>query len=168
MPMKRIVLLLSLTAQSLVSVFAGSKTATNPPSECKAEDASCSCEKQDEVGADCIKVNLDMGTTTPWTGSRRCSLKVFADSQSPLVFTPESLYAVCGYTLKRIGNRLLADRTMPREVVFSHPNGEPVHFVFADGKKGYADVKSDAESLFREGANEFIRRCASKTLEELQ
>ena len=132
--MKRIVLLLSLTAQSLVSVFAGSKTATNPPSECKAEDASCSCEKQDEVADDCIKVNLDMGTTTPWTGSRRCSLKVFADSQSPLVFTPESLYAVCGYTFKRIGNRLLADRTTPREVVFSHPNGEPVHFVFADGE----------------------------------
>ena len=115
MPMKRIVLLLSLTAQSLVPVFAGSKTATNPPSECKAEDASCSCEKQDDVADDCIKVNLDMGTTTPWTGSRRCSLKVFAD-----------------------------------------------------GEKGYAEVNPDAERLSREGANEFIRRCVSKTLEELR
>lgn len=36
------------------------------------------------------------------------------------------------------------------------------------GEKGYAEVKSAAERLFREGANEFIRRCASKTLEELQ
>ena len=56
-----------------------------------------------------------MGTTTPWTGSRRCSLKVFAD-----------------------------------------------------GEKGYAEVNPDAERLSREGANEFIRRCALKTLEELQ
>ena len=36
------------------------------------------------------------------------------------------------------------------------------------GEKDYAEVKPDAERLSREGVNEFVRRCASKTLEELR
>ena len=55
-----------------------------------------------------------MGATTPWTGSAKCALKVFADDQSPQVFTPESLFAVCGYAFKRVGTRLLLDGAMFR------------------------------------------------------
>ena len=113
--------------------LAGSRTQTNPPSECKAPDSECECDTED-VDDGCIKVRIDMGATTPWTGSRKCALKVFADDQSPMVFTPESLYAVFGYTFKRIGNKLLSDRATPKEVVFSHPDGESVRFVFADGE----------------------------------
>ena len=114
-------------------VHAGTNLQANPPSECKASDSECQCETG-EVGSGCIKVSLGMGATTPWTDSRKCALKVFADDQSPLVFTPESLHAVFGYTFKRIGNRLLPDKKTPKEVVFSHPDGESVHFVFAAGE----------------------------------
>ena len=116
------------------AVTAGSKVQTNPPSECKTPDGECPCNTGGEVGANCIKVNIDMGATTPWTGYQKCALKVFADDQSPLVFTPESLHAVFGYTFKRIGNRLLPDKRTPKEVVFSHPDGESVRFVFAEGE----------------------------------
>lgn len=116
------------------SAFAGGSTQTNPPSACKANDSTCECETGKEASDGCIKANLDMGRTTPWTGSRPCALKVFADDQSPMVFTPESLFAVCGYAFKRIGNRLLPDRETPKDVVLSHPGGEAVTFVFAEGE----------------------------------
>ena len=121
----------------------------NPPSECKAPDSGCGCsddeEGDDEQGASsegsegvedvCIKVNLPLGRTTPWTGSMRCRLKVFADNDSPDVFTPDSLYAsIGGYTFKRVGSKVLSDGATPAEVVLSHPNGEPIRFVFADGE----------------------------------
>ncbi|MGN0855508.1 MAG: hypothetical protein ACI4R9_08320 [Kiritimatiellia bacterium] len=37
-----------------------------------------------------------------------------------------------GYTFKRLGNAVLSDGITPKEVVFSHPNGETIHFVFKD------------------------------------
>ena len=122
----------------------------NLPPECKAANPDCGCsddakegddaqgatsEGGEDVGADCIKVNLSLGRTTPWTGAMRCRLKVFADDSSPDVFTPDSLYAsVGGYTFKRVGNKVLSDGATPAEVVLSHPNGEPVRFVFAEGE----------------------------------
>ena len=112
---------------------AGTVVQKNPPSACKVSDSECQCETG-EVGSDCVKVSVDMGATTPWTDSRKCALKVFADDQSPQVFTPESLHAVLGYTFKRIGNRLLPDKTTPKEVVFSHPDGVSVRFVFEEGE----------------------------------
>ena len=115
--------------------FAAAQTRTNPPSECQTNSTDCPCNSEEEASDDCIKANLDMGRTTPWTGSRPCSLKVFADDQSPMVFTPESLFAVAGgYTFKRIGNRLLPDGATPRDVVLSHPNGESVTFAFNAGE----------------------------------
>ena len=74
-----------------------------------------------------------MGATTPQTGGQACALKVFADDQSPRIFTPEALSAVLGCTFRRVGNEVLSDGATPKEVVFSRPNGEPLRFVFADG-----------------------------------
>ena len=115
------------------SLFGGGKLKTNPPGcDPTQEDCGCSC---DQVSADCIKVNIGLGETTPWTGSLGCSLKIFADDDSPSVFTPESLHAVLGgYTFKRLGQKTMADGVTPAEVVLSHPNGEAVHFVFANGE----------------------------------
>ena len=79
-------------------------------------------------------VTLGMGRSTPWTGSQPLALKVFADDSSPMVFTPDSLYPIMGYTFKRLGNAVLSDGVTAAEVVFSHPNGEPVHFVFKEGE----------------------------------
>ena len=51
-----------------------------------------------------------------------------------MLFTPDSLYAIAGYTFKRIGNAVMEDGETPKEVVFSHPNGESVKFVFNEGE----------------------------------
>ena len=99
---------------ALASSFAGGTALRNPPSECKAADSACGCATGEGVSDGCVKASLDMGATTPWTGSARCALKVFADDQSPQVFTPESLFAVCGYAFKRVGTRLLPDGAMFR------------------------------------------------------
>ena len=125
-------LLFSVFASS--SLFAGGTVRTNPPSECSAPNTKCDCP-QEGVSANCIKVNIGLGETTPWTGSLGCSLKIFADDDSPSVFTPESLHAVLGgYTFKRLGQKTMSDGVTPAEVVLSHPNGEAVHFVFANGE----------------------------------
>ena len=38
----------------------------NPP-ECDRNSEDCGCDNGAEVAAACIKVNLDLGETTPWT-----------------------------------------------------------------------------------------------------
>ncbi len=116
------------------TALGGRSEAKNMPPECNSETQECGCPRDGEVLVDCIKVQLNLGRTTPWSGSVPCALKVFADDMSPSVFTPESLYAVTGYTFKRIGNKVLPDGKTPAEVVFSHPNGEPVHFIFKEGE----------------------------------
>ena len=111
----------------------------NPPGSTAGDASSpCGCsisgKEVADVGNDCIKILLGMGETTPWTGSRELALKVFADDASQLLFTTDSLYAIAGYTFKRIGNAVMEDGETPKEVVFSHPNGESVKFVFNEGE----------------------------------
>ena len=119
--------------------FADGCLQRNPPGSTQGEASSpcgCSITGKDvvSVGNDCIKIVLGMGETTPWTGSRDLALKVFADDASQMLFTPDSLYAIAGYTFKRIGNAVMEDGETPKEVVFSHPNGESVKFVFNEGE----------------------------------
>ena len=117
------------------AVFGGSTVLRTNPPECDKNSEDCGCDTGKEVAAACIKVNLDLGETTPWTGSMPCALKMFADSDSPNVFSQDSLYAVLGgYTFKRLGQKTMADGATPAEVVFSHPLGEPVHFAFREGE----------------------------------
>lgn len=117
------------------AVFGGSTVLRTNPPECDKNSEDCGCDTGKEVAAACIKVNLDLGETTPWTSSMPCALKMFADSDSPNVFSQDSLYAVLGgYTFKRLGQKTMADGVTPAEVVFSHPLGEPVHFVFREGE----------------------------------
>ena len=114
--------------------WAGATQARNPP-ECDKNSEDCGCDNGEEVTPACIKVNLALGETTPWTRSMSCALKIFADSDSPNVFSQDSLYAVLGgYTFKRLGTKNLSDGVTPAEVVLAHPQGEPVHFVFKDGE----------------------------------
>ena len=117
-----------------VDALAGPIANRNLPSACTGPAKKCSCNTE-EISVKCIKVNIDLGETTPWTGSLECALKIFADNDSPLIFTADSLYAVLGgYTFKKLGLRNLSDGVTPAEVIFSHDNGEPIHFVFADGE----------------------------------
>jgi len=113
----------------------GADTSLNLPAKCKDPDRKCDCPGNEGVKNGCIKVNVDLGETTPWTGSLECSLKIFADNDSPSIFTVDSLYAILGgYTFKRLGTENLADGATPAEVVLSRRNGEPVHFVFREGE----------------------------------
>ena len=115
-------------------VWAGATQARNPP-ECDKNSEDCGCDNGEEVTPACIKVNLALGETTPWTRSMSCALKIFADSDSPNVFSQDSLYAVLGgYTFKRLGTKNLSDGVTPAEVVLAHPQGEPIHFIFKDGE----------------------------------
>ena len=121
-------------ALSLCAGVRGAETYLNLPPKCGEPGKKCGCPGQ-EVENACIKVTVDLGETTPWTGSMPCALKIFADNDSPLIFTVDSLYAVLGgYTFKRLGALNLADGETPAEVVLSRGNGEPVHFVFKDGE----------------------------------
>ena len=131
--------LIAAVALRTPSSYAGGCMQCNPPGGTEGSATSpCGCSGGDgdsaEIGADCIKVRLGMGHTTPWTGSRELALKVFADDGSPMVFTPDSLYPIMGYTYKRLGSAVMSDGVTASEVVFSHPNGEPIHFVFREGE----------------------------------
>ena len=123
-----------MAAAVAASVFADPALQRNMPGVCSQPKGECDCQRK-QVSANCIKVEIDLGETTPWTGSMSCALKVFADDDSPSVFTVESLYAALGgYTFKRLGQRNMSDGATPAEVVFSHPRGEPVRFVFGEGE----------------------------------
>ena len=137
-----------------VGAFAAAETARNLPPECTADGNTCGCPTEgddgdkdngtednnspndgDEENDECVKVRIGLGRSTPWTGSMSCSLKIFADNDSPMIFTADSLYAVLGgYTFKRLGTKNLSDGVTPAEVVMSRPNGEPIYFVFKAGE----------------------------------
>ena len=117
-----------------INSFAASIANRNLPPECTPPANKCGCQEK-KVSAKCIKATVELGETTPWAGSLDCSLKIFADNTSPSIFTAESLYAVLGgYTFKRLGTLNLNDGITPAGVIMSHPNGEPVHFVFKEGE----------------------------------
>lgn len=123
-----------MAAAVAASAFADPALLRNMPGVCSQPGGECDCQRK-QVSANCIKVEIGLGETTPWTGSMSCALKVFADDDSPSVFTVDSLHAVLGgYTFKRLGQRNLSDGVTPAEVVFSHPRGEPVRFVFGEGE----------------------------------
>ena len=142
-----------------LAVTAGTTLLTNMPSECSSPKTPCGCPQKGKEGVkddgteenscpadnpsvagapkvdnDCIKILLDLGMTTPWTGSMSCSLKLFADDEASDIFHSESLYPdIGGYTFKRLGQETMPDGRTPAEVVFNHPRGEAVHFVFRNG-----------------------------------
>ncbi len=156
----RLIAPLAVAAIAPLALLGGATTRTNPPSECQAARNTCGCPKKADEGkkddgtgtysscraagpctADgpdvengCIKIWLDLGRTTPWTGSMACSLKLFADDEASDIFYSESLYpSIGGYTFKRLGQKTMPDGRTPAEVVLNHPRGEPVHFTFRDG-----------------------------------
>ena len=119
--------------------WAERNAARNLPKKCSIGEKTCGCSEKTKTGTkvtdECIKVYVGLGESTPWTGSMECALKIFADNDSPSIFTTDSLYAVLGgYTFKRLGTQNLSDGVTPAEVVLSHENGEPIHFVFKNGE----------------------------------
>ena len=133
---------LALVAPLLVTAFAvnaGPNQTNLPdcPTRSDTKNCPCSCDKT-SVDNGCIRISLDMGSTTPWTGSRSVAIKVFTENFGETVFTPECLFAVVGYTFNRIGRTVVRADGVYNEVVFSHPDGEPVVFSVKEGESSAA------------------------------
>ena len=100
------------------------------PEEEPGEDCECSPK---EIDQGCVKIKLDLGRTSVLSGRRPVSLRVYTNTASEAIFTPEELKVVMDYTFDRFGS----DRTkagVPGEVVFIQRTGQEIHFRFAEGE----------------------------------
>ena len=133
---------LALVAPLLVTAFAvnaGPNQTNLPDCPTHSDTKQCPCaDGETRVGNGCIRISLGMGSTTPWTGSRSAAIKVFTENFGETVFTPECLFAVVGYTFNRIGRTVVRADGVYNEVVFSHPDGEPVVFSVKEGESSAA------------------------------
>ena len=133
---------LALAAPLLVAAFAvhaGPNQTNLPDCPTHSDTKQCPCaDGETRVDNGCIRISLGMGSTTPWTGSRSAAIKVFTENFGETVFTPECLFAVVGYTFNRIGKTVVRADGVYNEVVFSHPDGEPVVFSVKEGESSAA------------------------------
>ena len=105
-----------------------------PPKEDPEEEPGEDCEcPPKEIDQGCVKIKLDLGRTSVLSGRRPVSLRVYTNTASEAIFTPEELKVVMDYTFDRFGS----DRTkagVPGEVVFIQRTGQEIHFRFAEGE----------------------------------
>ena len=105
-----------------------------PPKEDPEEEPGEDCEcPPKEIDQGCVKIKLDLGRTSVLSGRRPVSLRVYTNTASEAIFTPEELKVVMDYTFDRFGS----DRTKagaPGEVVFIQRTGQEIHFRFAEGE----------------------------------
>lgn len=105
-----------------------------PPKEDPGEEPKDECEcPPTVVNHGCVKIKLDVGRTSVLSGRWPVSLRVYTNTASPGIFTPEELMVVMEYTFLRFGS----DRTnknKPAEVVFVQRTGQEIHFRFANGE----------------------------------
>ena len=105
-----------------------------PPKEDPEEEPKDDCEcPPTVVNHGCVKIKLDVGRTSVLSGRWPVSLRVYTNTASPGIFTPEELMVVMEYTFLRFGS----DRTnknKPAEVVFVQRTGQEIHFRFANGE----------------------------------
>lgn len=81
----------------------------------------------------CIFVSLDLGETTPWTGSIPVFLRIHTIEESPSLSTPSPLKVVMGYTFKNVGDGTTRDGA-PAVVRFVDPDGTELVVDFKDGE----------------------------------
>ena len=81
----------------------------------------------------CIFVSLDLGATTPWTGSIPVFLRIHTIEESPSLSTPAPLKVVMGYTFKNVGDGTTRDGA-PAVVRFVDPDGTELVVDFKDGE----------------------------------
>ena len=105
-----------------------------PPKEDPEEEPGEDCEcPPKEIDQGCVKIKLDLGRTSVLSGRRPVSLRVYTNTASEAIFTPEELKVVMDYTFDRFGS----DRTkagVPGEVVFIQRTGQEIHFRFTEGE----------------------------------
>ena len=93
-----------------------------PPKEDPEEEPGEDCEcPPKEIDQGCVKIKLDLGRTSVLSGRRPVSLRVYTNTASEAIFTPEELKVVMDYTA-------------PGEVVFIQRTGQEIHFRFAEGE----------------------------------
>lgn len=92
-----------------------------PPKEEPGEDCGRSPK---EIDQGCVKVRLDLGRMSAPSGRRPVSLRVYTNTASEAIFTPEELKVVMYYTFDHFGPERTS-RTLPAWVVFIQPKGLP-------------------------------------------
>ena len=113
------------------SVFA-QRPKNPPPDDCPNDNPECKCPTDDAVENGCVLISLDLGRTTPWTGSDSVKLKIRTTKASPSLSTPSQLKLVLGYSFMYVGSDLTAAGA-PRFVFFAQSAGRTLSFQFADG-----------------------------------
>ena len=113
------------------SVFA-QRPKNPPPDDCPNDNPECKCPTDDAVENGCVLISLDLGRTTPWTGSDSVKLKIRTTKASPSLSTPSQLKLVLGYSFMYVGSDQTAAGA-PRFVFFAQSAGRTLSFQFADG-----------------------------------
>ena len=120
-------LLAALVAPALLRADAPS----NVPQFCSFQTRKCtSCHG--DIANECILLSLDMGETTPWTGSMPVHLKVRTSEASPSLSTPAQLKLVLGYTFMHLGPETPGGGS-ENAVTFSDEAGRSLEFRFESG-----------------------------------
>ena len=113
------------------SVFA-QRPKNPPPDDCPNDNPEYKCPTDDAVENGCVLISLDLGRTTPWTGSDSVKLKIRTTKASPSLSTPSQLKLVLGYSFMYVGSDQTAAGA-PRFVFFAQSAGRTLSFQFADG-----------------------------------
>ena len=113
------------------SVFA-QRPKNPPPDDCPNDNPECKCPTDDAVENGCVLISLDLGRTTPWTGSDSVKLKIRTTKASPSLSTSSQLKLVLGYSFMYVGSDQTAAGA-PRFVFFAQSAGRTLSFQFADG-----------------------------------
>ena len=122
-----LVLFAALLASPLLHADAGS----NNPQFCNAQTRKCtSCHGN--IANGCILLSLELGETTPWSGSMPVFLKVRTSEASPSLSTTSRLKLVLGYTFMHLGPETLGGGR-ENDVTFSDEAGRSIEFRFESG-----------------------------------
>ena len=125
--LRDLALLAALVAPALLRADAPS----NVPQFCSFQTRKCtSCHG--DVANECVLLSLDLGETTPWTGSMPVRLKVRTSEASPSLSTPSQLKLVLGYTFLHLGPETSGDEG-GNAATFSDEAGRSLEFRFGSG-----------------------------------
>ena len=122
---------LALLAALIAPALLRADAPSNVPQFCSAQTQKCtSCHG--DVANECVLLSLDLGETTPWTGSMPVHLKVRTSEASPSLSTPSQLKLVLGYTFMHLGPETSGDEG-GNAATFSDEAGRSMEFRFESG-----------------------------------
>ena len=160
---------LALLAVLVAPALLRADAPSNVPQFCSAQTQKCtSCHG--DVANECDLLSLDLGETTPWTGSMPVHLKVRTSEASPSLSTPSQLKLVLGYTFMHLSPETPGGGE--NAVTFSDEAGCSLEFRFESGSSvgvprfvmgGDAYTWDDMGVAVLRDASGFLRQVATRT-----